>query len=134
MSLERALFARVTGDAAVSALIGDRLFPNVAPLGTDAPFATYQRISATRVRSLTQRSGLAMARMQLDCMAETYAGARALADAVRQALDGFRGAAGSPPVTIEASSIQSDQDLYEDAAEPPLHRVSMDFMLTYREE
>jgi hypothetical protein len=134
MSIERALYARLTGAAAVSAIIGTRLFPNFAPLGTAAPFAIYNRVSANRIRSLTQRSGLAMVRMQVDCMAETYAGARALADVVRQALDGFRGEAGSPPVMIESCSLQSDQDLYEDAAEPPLHRVSMDFMLTHREE
>ena len=132
MSVERALYALLTGDAGVSALIGARLYPVIAPLGTAAPYATYQRISARRVRSLTQRSGLSFARIQVDALATTYAGARGLADAIRTTLDGYRGTAGG--IAIESATLQSDQDIYEGEAEPPLYRVSQDYMLAHTEE
>lgn len=129
--MEAALSALLLADAAVAAAIGARLFPNAAPLGTATPYATFRRISGRRVRSLAGASGLAMPRVQIDVQATSYLAARAAADAIRRCLDGYRPAGNA---VIRAAALLSDQDLYEAEALPPLHRVTMDFQITHREE
>lgn len=133
MSAERALYARLTSDASVAALIGTRLFPNFAPLGTAAPFATYRRISTRPIGGLVERAGFVFARIQIDVFAETYPAVRAAASAIRVSLDRYRGSPG-PGLTIEGATWQGDLDIYEDDMVPPLHRVSLDFFIPTREE
>jgi hypothetical protein len=132
MSVEAALFSVLSTAPAVSAIIGNRLFPGAAPVNTAAPYAVYSRASARRIRSMLGPSRLAMPRIQVDGYAATYAQARAIADAVRGALDGYRGTAAG--VVIHGASLLTDQDIYEAEALPPLFRVSLDFQITHSEE
>lgn len=136
MSVERALYQRLTiGAPNVSALVGTRIYPMVAPLAVSMPFCTFARISTDRVRSLSGPSGLAMARFTLDALALTYPECRAAADALRRRMDGWRrlevGAGWS--CNVKASSLLSDADLHEPDAEPALFRATLDFMITYEE-
>lgn len=133
MSAERALYARLVGDPAVAALLGARLFPNVAPLGTASPFATYRRVSTRPIGALVERAGMVIARVQIDCYAESYAAVRALAAAVRTSLDRYIGTPG-PGLRIEGATWQGDLDIYESDLVPPMHRVSLDFFIPSREE
>jgi hypothetical protein len=131
MNAEKAVYALLSEAAAVTALAGSKIFPVLAPQDTDAPFIVYHRIDAARVYSIAGPSGLAFARVQVDAYALTYAAAKNLAAAVRQTLNGFRGTAGD--VRVGGISLQTDQDILEDGTDPPLHRVSMDFMVTHDE-
>lgn len=136
MSVERALYARLTAGSPIT-LLGDRVYPNAAPLGVMVPYLVYARVSATRARSTRGPSGLVAARYQLDIYASTFPNARAVAEAVRKRLDGWRGVLAGPgwSCRVEAVSLVSDQDLYEPEIKPePLHRVSMDFFVHHREE
>ncbi|OAN53894.1 hypothetical protein A6A04_13460 [Paramagnetospirillum marisnigri] len=102
-----------------------------APQRVTAPFVTFQRISGTRWRTITGPTGMAQPRIQIDAYATTYAGAKALATTIRQAIDGYRGAIGG--VRVGGIALVSDQDLYEGDVNPALYRVSMDFMVTHDE-
>lgn len=138
MSAELAVLTLLKNAAAVAALVGARIYPLTAPQPPTYPLVTFQRISGVRWRSLSGPSGMAQPRIQVDAYATTYAGAKALATAVRQTLDGYRGPVQvtSGPATyvrVGGCTLESDQDLYETDVNPKLYRVSMDFLVTHDE-
>lgn len=129
--VEKAIHDLLTAATAVAALVSSRVYPLRAPDGVAAPFIVYQRISGVRWRTLSGACGIAQPRIQIDVYAATYAGAKALASAVRVALDGYRGIVAG--VRIGGITLETDQDLLEDDIDPVLHRVTMDFMVTHDE-
>lgn len=46
------LYSRLTGDTDLSEILGDRVFPNLAPAGTAFPFAVYSRQASSETASL----------------------------------------------------------------------------------
>lgn len=135
LELEEGLRARLLADGVVSGLVGTRIYPGSAEPGATLPFLVFARISGPREQGFDGPLGLAEPRVQFDSYAETWRGARALARALRQSLDGFRGtvSAGSPiaSVTVTASRIENERDLYEPATR--LRRVSTDFIFSHVE-
>lgn len=132
---ELAVYTILKDAAAVSALVGSRIYPLKAPAKVVKPYVTYQRISGNRWRSFDGPTGTAQPRIQVDAYATTYAAAKGLADAIRRTLDGYAGsvATTSGPVRIGGISLMTDRDLFEDDIDPALYRVSMDFMVTHGE-
>ncbi len=131
MSVEVALVTLLKNATGVALLAGTRIFPMIAPANVAPPFVTYQRISGARDHALSGPTGFAQPRIQIDAFATTYLGAKALGAEIREALDGYRGTVGA--VRIGGISLASDQDMYEGEVDPPLYRVSMDFMVTHGE-
>ena len=131
MSAELAVYTILKNDAPVAALVGTRIFPSLAPQNAANPLIVYQRISADRITSLDGPSGLSWARVQVDCYAETYAGAKTLSAAIRVALEGYRGTVGG--VRVGGISLETDRDLYENDPEPGLFRVTHDFTVIHDE-
>jgi hypothetical protein len=109
---ELAVYTLLKDAAGVAALVAGRVYPLQAPQNATAPFIVYQRISSRRVRSVDGPSGLAQPRIQVDAYAATYAGAKALASAIRTALDGYRGTVAG--VRVGAIALVSDTDFLED--------------------
>lgn len=130
MTIDEALFTRLSTHAGVAALVATRIYPILMPQNTTLPAITKQRISGPRVQSLVGSSGLAYPRYQVDAWASTYDGAKAVADQVRAALDGFRGYVGT--VRIGGIRLIGDQELYEE--ETRTHRVSQDFSVWHDED
>lgn len=128
---EKAVYAILKAASGVAALVATRIHPLTAPQSETVPFITYQRISAERTRDTRGPTGRARTRLQVDGYAATYPEAKALANAVRQALDGWRGTAAS--VRVWSAALESDVDFYEDTVDPKLFRVSMDFIITHDE-
>lgn len=131
MSVEKAFYALLSQEAAISGLVGSHIYPLRAPEDIVAPFIVYQKISGIRWRSLGGPSGMAQTRIQIDAYAASYAGAKTLAESIRIALDGYRGTVLG--VRIGAVTLENDQDLLEEDIDPVLHRVTMDFMVTHEE-
>lgn len=129
--IEQAIFAQLSGWAALAALVGTRIYPLQAPQNAAAPFITYQRISAPRLRSLAGGSGQANPRIQIDVYAASYASAKAAATQVRLALDNLVGTVAG--VKIHACSLENDRDLIDTSADPDLYRVSHDFTIWHDE-
>lgn len=130
-TVEEALFARLTGTAAVAALVAARVYPLVAPQAAARPFVTYQRISTSRVASLDGPSGLARVRYQLDVWADDDAGARALAREVRLALDGYSGDGAAGDRVIQSVVADDERDFFDEASRT--FRVSADFIIWHAE-
>lgn len=90
-----ALYKELTTDAGVAALVSTRVYPRMIPQDASLPACAYQLISNVPEHSHSPgRSDFWRARYQITCTALTYDGASDLAEAVTQALDGFRGILG----------------------------------------
>ena len=96
----------------------DRVYATPLPDGTfdDGPAISYQRVSSLPTLSLAGDSFLDRVRIQIDCWASTYLGAKTLANEVRFAMANYSGLKSVPDTTL---------DDYE--ADTRLYRVSVDF-------
>ena len=136
-TIRKALWYHLTQDSAISALVSTRVYHQFAPSGTALPYVTYQRISHDHMRHLTAGSSHAVARYQVDGWAKDTQGADALAEAIREALDNYRGNMGESGDTVAAVSfLESDRDDMvgpSDDAQPKTFRVSLDFSIAHAE-
>lgn len=83
--------ARGTAQAAVVAAVNGSVFPAKAPQGKANPKIVVAREGAEHTKHLLGRSGLAKTKVRVEVYAALYKDADALADNVRQTLDGYRG-------------------------------------------
>jgi hypothetical protein len=105
----------------LSSVAGGRVFPRVTQ-NTEFPAIRYQRITTTRTLAIDGPVGVTEATIQVDCMARTYADAKATADEVRGLLHGYRGAWGT--LIARLVSLQSENDFYEQDGDRITHWVS----------
>jgi hypothetical protein len=122
--IEQAIRYILVNDATVKA-ITTHCWPVMIPQDATYPLILYTRISGERDHVLQGPSGMAHPRFQLDAFAETYTGAKALANAIREALDGYRGTAAG--TRIGSCLIDSERDIYESEIE--IYRISQDYMI-----
>ncbi|WP_395674703.1 DUF3168 domain-containing protein [Inquilinus sp.] len=134
--IEPALFALVTGNAGVAALIATRMYPEVLPQAPTYPAITYTVVTGESHYAMQAPSGLARIRVQFDLFTQRKADGVALEKAFMAAVSGFRGTVGSPPVQIqgafrvmEVNAFQSDLD----KAGPKVRRKTIDFEIWHRE-
>lgn len=131
-TIEQAVYEKLTGASAITALVDGRIFPLLAPQKVKSPFIVYRRISSTRVKNIdTGPSFVANTRLQIDCYSADEDEMRDLREIVRLTLDGWRNL--SAAVAVKGSSLLNDQSMLEDQVDPKLYRASMDFMITHDE-
>jgi hypothetical protein len=119
--IETAVRARVLAEVAA---LGDRFYPVKLPQEPTLPAITYRRLSpGASDMTLDGPGGLKEPRIRLDVWDTSFTGARAIAEAVKTALNGFRGVCGDQE--LQGVFLAAEQDLYEDDTE--LHRVLLEF-------
>lgn len=132
MNIEEALYAHLVADAGVAALISTRVYPLSIAQDVALPAIAYQRISGPRQRYHSGPSAMAEARIQITCQAAKYTQAKALAKAVRLAMDGYSGTMGGVSgVLVEFCGVVNELDGYEFETEGETVRV--DVMVLYQE-
>ena len=127
--IEAALFAVVTGDAGVAALIGTRLYPGHLPQNPTYEAMTYRRVNTGRPHAHDGPGDLAKARFQFSCFGATYSAARTLANTLRTAIDGYKGTVAG--VRIDGILFIDEQDAYED--ETGVYMLPIDFRVIHKE-
>lgn len=105
---EAFLFQRLTSQTAVSSLIGARVYPLIAPQGTPLPLVVYQRTGVQRPQSLTGNVGNPAVTLQLTSYDTSYTSVKAIARAVRLAVDGWTGTTAG--VTIQRATLVTEAD------------------------
>ena len=135
-TIETALRAILVADATTLALVSNRVYPGYAPASAtpDEDVIIYQQISGPRLHDLDGPDGMVTFRFQFDCLSPTMPRARALADAVRGALDGYAGTSDS--VVIGSTILDDERDVLDAAASnEPRRRFgkSLDFMVMAQE-
>jgi hypothetical protein len=83
-----ALFHQLSNDQGVAALVGTRIVPSTAPMAATYPQIVYELKSPEAPKTHQGPSDITKISASAVCIATTYAGAQALASAVKTALVG----------------------------------------------
>jgi hypothetical protein len=130
MSIEAAIVSIVKASGYLDGLIGGRIYPNIVPQAATLPAVAYQRISGARYHTHTGPASLARPRFQFAILAETYAAARAVAEAIRLTLNGYAGTVSG--TTIQSIQLQNEIDQYDKGENRPV--ILIDFYIYHQEE
>lgn len=130
--LRTALRGFLLADGTVSALCGGRIYPARLPQGQVLTSLVYTRISGQGDNKMDGATGLSRPRMQIDAWSQSADSASALANAVKDRLDGYRGEmapANSPadPVFVQGVFFESERDGYDNDSQ--LYFVSRDYFI-----
>lgn len=95
---------------ALRSLVGDRVYPDVAPLGAPRPYITYQAVGGQDVNALGGPADLQNSRMQINVWADARAAAVATMNAAFAAMttDAVQGI----PIGAPVSTYEPDTKLY----------------------
>ncbi len=129
MSIEAALYSKLTGDAGVAALVGSRVYPMHMPQAGTLPALVYERITTVRSYAHDGQQSPTLVRMQVDSIAGTLAAAEPCAAAVLACLSGFVGTVGG--VDIRSCFAENQVNLPDE--ETGLVRVVQDYLITFME-
>lgn len=129
-SVGDSLWARLTGNAAVTAIIVKRLFPVAAPPNTTVPYGVHLRVDTPRTQAFGGPSGNVHALIEFTWVDTTPKKAEALADAARVALDGWSDMAGTP--VIEWVTLENETQVPV-LAKDRRYEMTQDFRVHYRE-
>jgi hypothetical protein len=126
--VEEALRTTLLASAGVVSLCAGRVDWGAHPQGAPLPAIVLTVIGDASSPVYTGPDDLSQGRVQVDCYAESYAAAKALARAVRAALDGYR--AGGFLGVFLAGTRDGREGGTNEADRP--FRVSMDFLTNWR--
>jgi hypothetical protein len=125
-SLEQTLASLFNANAPLVALIGTRSYPLRLPPTVTLPAVHWQLISRTGVHAQGTQRGVPRSRVQFTCTAQSYGGAKAVADALLTALDGYKGTVAG--TKIGAALVENERDDYDEEAN--VWRRLLDFFIT----
>ncbi len=129
MSIEEALYTRLSNHGGLSALVGTRIYPSVMPQGVTLPALTYRKTGGARVHAMGSDPGVARPRFELSCWSTSYNEAKDVGAQVRAALQRWRGTVSG--VTVQDAFIKGEADSFE--PDTGLHRVDLDFEINHQE-
>jgi len=126
MSLHGAIHVRLA--AQVSGVSG-RIYRQTLPQTPTLPACVYFVVSNIRLHDFDGPEGLSEARVQVTTWADKHSTALTNANAVRTALDGWRGTADT--TVVAQSLIENEVDMYD----PELYYsgIAQDFLVWYEE-
>lgn len=115
MSIRSDLRKYLSEQDTIIPVVASRIYPILRPQDDALPALTYTRMTGGHGHNLKQSSGWAIATFEIECLAETYAAADALAEIVRQKMQGFSGLMGTTKVQSailddESDSIEAPED------------------------
>jgi hypothetical protein len=107
MSVKAALAMHLKNDygVVVKNSVGVHVYRGLAPPNAPLPRIVLLALGGDPARHMTAVSGLVQMDFQIQCWADNEVDADNLADAVRLALDHFRGTLGLAPHTVDARAV-----------------------------
>ena len=124
-SPEAVLRTALVGTAAVTSLVGTRIYPVLAPASAALPFVTWRRSGIEREQTLDGPMGLPRVSVEYSIYGTTYEEARQVADAMRRVLDGYGGT--SDNTEVKQTSLEDESDDFVQLAGadlPPVYQVT----------
>lgn len=132
MYVEHALLKHLLAQAALSALVGERIYYVNAPQDVRTPYIVFFKVSATRERSLTGTSHFVNSRFQFSIFSETYYEAKQIAGQIQLALqDKNNEIIGGDNGVRVSIQYDNEQDLYE--SESGLYHIPVEYLIDYNE-
>lgn len=129
--MQQALRARLLADAGVNAIAGNRIDWGWRIQGAALPAVTLLTISDPRPQHLKGFQPLRETRVQLDCWAETYGEARALAEAAIAAAVPEQSGNG---IAFNRALVDGMEDRGEQTDTGFVHRTSIDLIVWWSTE
>jgi hypothetical protein len=132
---ERLIADALTAAPAIAELIGDRVYPVIAPASAAIPFMVWRRQAVQRESTLAGPAGVATVTLAVDMYATTYEGVRDLADRCRVVLDGFGGELGNW-ISVRNVSLLNESDGFVQLAGgdlPPVYSVTQTYTVLWQE-
>jgi hypothetical protein len=133
---ERLLADALKSSPPVAELVGDRVYPVLAPASAAIPFVTWRRSAVQREMTLSGPAGMPSVTLQFDMYAETYEAVRDLADRCRLVLDGWGGSLGNW-ISVRNVSLISESDGFVSLAGgdlPPVYSVTQTYLILWGPE
>ena len=134
-SPEQLLASALVQSPEVAALVGQRVYPVVAPASASLPFITWRRTAVQRAQSLSGPMGMGTVLLAVDVYAETYGEARDIADKCRSVLDGY-GTSVENYVSVRNVSLDTESDGVVQLAGgdlPPILTVQQQYSILWQE-
>jgi hypothetical protein len=113
MNLEESIYTYLSGYAALTTYVNNKIYPLNIPDKTKNPAIAYKRISGVRTAVLQGYTGETNPVIQFTCKADTYSEMKTVQEKLRIALENFTGQMGGG-VTINAVLLEADFDVYDD--------------------
>jgi hypothetical protein len=120
-------------DGSITAVVGARITPTAMTQGTALPAMTLHGVSGAPLYADDGETGLHDERIQIDCWALTYGGARDLSELVKSRLSAVRDV-DQGDTTFAYIMLSNSQDLRETGSNSAeyKYRVSLDFEIWWR--
>jgi len=127
--MQQDLIARLLTHAPLTALVGQNLFWVRRPQGIQPPLVILRMVSSIPALVMQGERSVEESRVQIDCYAQTYAAARAIAAQVKARLGGYSGTVGG--TTFQGVFRITELDMTEGAETAPdrVMRVLLEFMV-----
>ncbi len=132
MTIETALFSELSTTAEVIAVVGTRIYPQVAPATVAYPFIVYSVISSLPEHHAGGASDLTNVSLQIDVWAETVGELLTIVEVIRNDLDGFKGDMGTENLDIRSCFLETRRTFEEPdprGRKAPVFRSDMDFSI-----
>ena len=128
MSIEATLYSLLSADAAVAALVSDRIYPIYLPQTPTYPAVAYRRNSTSPVSLLSADTNLLAARFEVAAFSKSFDQCIDLADKLRAALQRYQGTVGG--VVVEDIMLDNIDQSYEPDFE--VYESTLDITIHYR--
>jgi hypothetical protein len=126
-NLKTAIFEQLNNDAAITGIVGSRIYRTLAPQNVEFPFVTYQRISAVHKNDLD----LFIERFQFDLIGQGEEDEilETLKDAMLENLNRFKGDLGGTGFKVMNVWLEIIADDYNE--DNSTRRILIDFRFKY---
>jgi len=133
--LVEGVIAHLRAQSSITDLTGTRIRASQAGEDDDLPYVTLIMVSDPSVYHMGGASGIAQARIQIDCIGSLPLEATNVAEAIRSSISGFRGTMGTVAVRRCHKADRAGPDFFQaqDGKDKGKYRMRMDFMIDYNE-
>lgn len=135
MTFDASLYALLTANAGLTAAVATRIYPGIGAQDGAKPYVVFSVEDVTPQRDLAGNfMGLTRARVTVASFSTSDTDAKATADLVTAALDGFRGlmAGAGSKTLLQCESTGQTNATGEDDEDAGLFRFSESFSVMYR--
>ena len=132
ITIEEGIYYKLANTAAVSAIVGTRIYPLTLPQTPTLPALTYQLITPMSIIAHDGKSGTAQCRYQITGFDDDPDILRDLMEEVRICMDGFKGSiGGADTITVQAMLPEGGYESYD--PETGRYMRARDLMIWYNE-
>ena len=131
--INQLIYSRLAGFAQLSALVGTRIYPVIAPEKATMPYLVYSREDSQSFHNFGETLDNCFATYSFASSAKEYKQARAVTEAVREALKFWTST--GPPV-VDLVQMVNDFDGYQDTTDGVFMAYTsvIDFEVKYRHD